>query len=164
MTDGIFFEVGPGSRPVANQQPVGIAAITDGTAFTLLLGERSHYDPNFDSFAAVGWQQTMGEYGYWTGSGGNLSLGDVTLSGYVPINYRLPFSYSGRAAASPPANSRTAFQYYADMRLCAFGSQHCGGANFAMADGSLHFLSDATSLPVLQALSTRAGGEVVFLP
>ena len=115
MTDGIFFEVGPGSRPVANRQPVGIAAITDGTAFTLLLGERSHYDPNFDSFAAVGWQQTMGEYGYWTGSGGNLSLGDVTLSGYVPINYRLPFSYSGRAR---PVHRRTRAPPFNTMPIC----------------------------------------------
>jgi hypothetical protein len=30
-----------------------------------------------------------------------------------------------------------------------------------MADGSVHFLSDGMSLPCLQALSTRAGGEVI---
>ncbi|MGA2069231.1 MAG: DUF1559 domain-containing protein [Thermoguttaceae bacterium] len=164
MADGIFFEVGPGSRPVPNQRSVGIEDITDGISQTLLFGERSHYDPNYDSFAAQGWQQTMGEYGYWTGSSGNLSLGDVTLSSFAPINYRLPFSYSSRAAADPPCNSSSDFVYYADLRLCAFGSRHSGGANFAMADGSVHFLGDGTSLDVLQALSTRAGGEPVSLP
>jgi prepilin-type N-terminal cleavage/methylation domain-containing protein/prepilin-type processing-associated H-X9-DG protein len=41
-----------------------------------------------------------------------------------------------------------------------FYSFHTGGANFALADGSVRFLSEATSLWTLAVLTTRAGGEV----
>jgi hypothetical protein len=164
MADGVFFETGQYSLPQPGQLPVRLLDITDGASKTLLLGERSHLDANFDSFAAQGWQQTMGEYGFWTGSGGHLALGDVTLSSYAPINYGVPMSYASRMSATPPANSAADFVYYSDLRLCAFGSNHPGGSVFAMADGSIQFLADSTDLATLRALSTRSGGELVTLP
>jgi len=48
-----------------------------------------------------------------------------------------------------------------DKRLGAYGSGHGSGANVVMADGSVHFLRQDISLTTLQALSTRAGGEVI---
>jgi prepilin-type processing-associated H-X9-DG protein/prepilin-type N-terminal cleavage/methylation domain-containing protein len=45
-----------------------------------------------------------------------------------------------------------------------FGSWHSGGANFVFCDGSVHFLPDTMSFPVLQALSSINGSEVVNLP
>lgn len=45
-----------------------------------------------------------------------------------------------------------------DMGVFSF---HPGGANVAMGDGSVRFLRESTSLAVLKALSTRAGGEAV---
>jgi len=44
-----------------------------------------------------------------------------------------------------------------------FWSSHPGGANFALADGSVHFLSYSAN-NVMPALATRAGGEAVSLP
>lgn len=164
--DGVFFEVGNNSRPVNGQATVSIDAITDGTSQTLLLGERSHDDPNFDSFTSNGWGkgQTLGEYGFWTGSCGNYALADATLSACAPLNYRVPNSYANRAAMSPPVKSSSAFTYYEDLRLCAFGSQHAGGANFAIADGAVRFLNDDIPQKTLLALSTRAGNEAVSSP
>jgi prepilin-type N-terminal cleavage/methylation domain-containing protein/prepilin-type processing-associated H-X9-DG protein len=43
----------------------------------------------------------------------------------------------------------------------SFRSNHSGGANFAFADGSVHFLKDSISAVAFRSLSTRAGGEVL---
>jgi prepilin-type N-terminal cleavage/methylation domain-containing protein/prepilin-type processing-associated H-X9-DG protein len=40
-------------------------------------------------------------------------------------------------------------------------SYHPGGTNMTFADGSVHFISESTSVLVLQQMTTRAGGEVV---
>ena len=91
-------------------------------------------------------------------------LAHVTLSSYSPINYRLPFDYEHRAGASPPAASASDFKYYIDLRVCAYGSNHPGGADLALADGSVGFFSETIPLMSLRALSTRQGGEVATTP
>ncbi|MBN2580085.1 MAG: DUF1559 domain-containing protein [Pirellulales bacterium] len=161
--DGIFFMTGPLSKPEPGQLPVRLAHVKDGASCTLFFGERSRWDPNYDTFAAQGWDWEFRNYGNWCGAS-PLVLSHVTLSGYSPINYRLPFSYEGRAGASPPANSAADFKYYIDLRTCAYGSRHPGGANIARCDGSVHFFSETISQTVLLALSTRAGGETEVTP
>ena len=162
--DGIFHTTGPASEPNPNQQPVRLRDVKDGASKTLLFGERNHSDPNYESFAAQGWADSLKTWGCWGPSAGRKAVGNVTMSASAPINYQLPFDMSGAASASPPANSGTAFEVYADMRLSAWGSKHPGGANFALADGSVRFVADDLPLDILQALSTRAGGEPVRLP
>jgi len=46
----------------------------------------------------------------------------------------------------------------------AFASDHPGGASFAFGDGHVAFLSENIDQYTYQALSTRAGGEVVAQP
>jgi prepilin-type N-terminal cleavage/methylation domain-containing protein/prepilin-type processing-associated H-X9-DG protein len=41
------------------------------------------------------------------------------------------------------------------------GSNHAGGVNACMADGSVRFFKDSISIPTWWAVGTRAGGEVV---
>jgi prepilin-type processing-associated H-X9-DG protein len=158
--DGIYTYTGPGSTAPGNTQ-VGIAAVTDGLSNTLFYGERNHFDPNYDTFAAAGltfFQQTMGMWGWWALSSGGYALSDVAMSTYAPINYKIPWSY---ANAPSGATNQTAFTTsYEYPRINSFGSLHPGGANFAMVDGSVRFLKDSISTTVFHALGTRAGGEV----
>jgi prepilin-type N-terminal cleavage/methylation domain-containing protein/prepilin-type processing-associated H-X9-DG protein len=45
-----------------------------------------------------------------------------------------------------------------------FYSNHTGGANFALADGSVRFVSDTAALGLVRGLGTIQGGEVLQLP
>jgi prepilin-type N-terminal cleavage/methylation domain-containing protein/prepilin-type processing-associated H-X9-DG protein len=134
--DGVFFI----------DSCVRIADITDGTSNTLLFGERFHRDPEADRRLPPG-SGPLGGLGKWAYVASVHVGGQVTLSAAVPINYGMPAD-GDWASAAPD-------------RICAFGSGHPGGANFALGDGSVRFLRASTSLPTLQALSTRCGGEVV---
>jgi prepilin-type N-terminal cleavage/methylation domain-containing protein/prepilin-type processing-associated H-X9-DG protein len=139
--DGILF----------GRSHVRIADVSDGTSNTLLLGERYHRDPEFDRIGVNTEYAPIRGLGLWA----FFFLGvpkQVLLGSLVPINYQVPPS----AAVGDP--------WTIENRLCAYGSGHPGGANFAFADGSVRFVSDQTSLTVLRALGTRAGGEVVDVP
>ena len=49
-------------------------------------------------------------------------------------------------------------------RTCGFKSMHEGGANFAMCDGSVHFISQYIDYRLYNGLGTIKGGEPVSLP
>jgi prepilin-type N-terminal cleavage/methylation domain-containing protein len=44
------------------------------------------------------------------------------------------------------------------------GSDHVGGAHFAMADGSVCFLSEDINIPIYMRLGAKADGEVALVP
>ena len=49
----------------------------------------------------------------------------------------------------------------ADNPEQSFSSYHPGGCHFLMADGSVHFISENIDQEILEALTTRAGGEPI---
>ena len=121
--DGIFHTTGPASEPSPNQAAVKPKDISKGLSHTLLFGERSHRDPNYKSFNDAGWGEFLDQWGWWGASTDRKMIGHVTMSGFVPINYQLPFSYANRAGQTPPADTYAGFQAtWVDMRICAFGS------------------------------------------
>jgi len=150
LDDGVFLVVNP-------TQAVRMADITDGTSSTILFGESYHRDPLWKTFS----DQCM-----WTAS---LSLDDigqmaawyfddaVARNASAEINWMLTPS----DVAGPFTAWSTQCRDLEYKRLGAYGSGHGGGANVVFADGSVRFLSENMSLEILQALSTRAGGEVI---
>ena len=157
--DGVFHTTGQASEPKNNQRPIRPQDITDGLTRTILFGERSHSDPDYKSFNDNGWGEPLDQQGWWGASTSRKMIGHVTMSAYAPINYQLPFSFAGRFNQNPSAGSFNDFQYYVDLRICAYGSEHPQGANFCFADGSTRFLTSQTDMTVLRALSTRAAAE-----
>lgn len=159
--DGMFHTTGEASEPQHFQRAVLPSQVRDGLSNTILFGERSHRDANYQTFNDAGWGEPLREWGWWGASTSRKMIGHVTMSAYAPLNYRLPFAYEQRSGKTPAADSFAQFQHYVDLRMCAYGSEHQGGVNLAFADGSLRFTSDEIAQDTLLAISTRAGGEVV---
>jgi prepilin-type processing-associated H-X9-DG protein len=132
-----------------------MAMVADGASGTLLFGERSHEDAEFDRLTLEldPAFHPLASWGAWCSASHEFgSQADVLLGSIVPINYRV----------APSAG--TDDWDMIDSRLSAFGSEHPGGANFALVDGSARFIAENLPLEKLQALSTRAGEEVARAP
>jgi prepilin-type N-terminal cleavage/methylation domain-containing protein/prepilin-type processing-associated H-X9-DG protein len=82
-----------------------------------------------------------GFWGYFNGATGTCA---------IPLNYKKP--------------DGTLWPRSDWGRNYSFHSYHPGGANFALADGSVTFVPDNIDIAVYRGLATRSGGESVTLP
>jgi len=158
---------------------VTLVGITDGTSNTLMIGERPYISPGQGSTYSNGtygpgtWQ---GFASYWNGCGpsysppmgywiysGNISrdtVSGVNNTTTVISNNLLnascgagPFVY-GKGPNNP--QNECSFNYIYSM--------HTGGSNFAMADGTVHFIAYSAGTATMSALATYAGSETVTVP
>ncbi len=79
------------------------------------------------------------------------TMGAVWSYGYIYTN--------GSTSSKLNANKRDG----SSPSYGAFRSEHKGGAQFLMTDGSVHFISENIDFDLYQDLSTRDGGEVATL-
>jgi prepilin-type N-terminal cleavage/methylation domain-containing protein/prepilin-type processing-associated H-X9-DG protein len=115
---------------------VGIRDITDGTSNTIAVGELSWQGYPF--YRA--WHRGL----HWFNNGLSLS---TTKTHKFPINI----------AVNNPSFTLLYNQG-------GYGSQHAGGTNIGLADGSVRFLADSIQLELYLALCSRDGGEIAPVP
>jgi prepilin-type processing-associated H-X9-DG protein len=130
---------------------VRLTDVTDGTATTILFGERHSSEPLWGRFYRG--SPPYNDFASW----GMWDTDATWRAAAVEINWRLP----AWVADDPPPVSSRPWIDLEDKRWSAYGSGHGGGAHLGFADGSVRFARDGLPLATLQALSTRAGGEVV---
>ena len=110
---------------------VRVADIRDGTSNTFTVGELS-----WEAGIHHTWPEGLSDGWSHTAMSKNVAY---------PLN-----SYAfNRGAGAVLAND------------LSFGSMHPGGAQFALGDGSVHFVSENVTLDILKGLASRAGHEPV---
>ncbi|HJZ53533.1 MAG TPA: DUF1559 domain-containing protein [Gemmataceae bacterium] len=156
---GMFARTATGNNE--NNLTVRVRDVTDGTSNTLFIGETL---PEVCEF-----QRFIGTTGTGWPEGGNSITQGQTIQ---PINYKieaLPLSVAAYnqscAAGSPCCPTGNAARCMANWHVTwGFKSNHPGGANFAFADGSIHFLRDSIDHRTYQYLGHRADNQPVTIP
>jgi prepilin-type N-terminal cleavage/methylation domain-containing protein/prepilin-type processing-associated H-X9-DG protein len=128
----------------------------DGLSNTLFVGETSRYRNEPSSIFNV-WDQ-----GDWFGDGLSANSSRPQGIAYAVPTINAPASLDDVSPIIDP----DPFSWWQKPQALLYGqfgfrSQHPGGANFVMADGSIKFLKSTISMPIYRALSTRSGKEVV---
>jgi prepilin-type N-terminal cleavage/methylation domain-containing protein/prepilin-type processing-associated H-X9-DG protein len=132
----------------SNGKSLGLRDVTDGTSNTLLAGESS---PNMNG--SLMWANGDGTY----------------ASTVVPLNWRSDLKDGAIDPSDGSVCSLGQLNNFTGGLHCwrnqtvnyAFKSYHPGGVNFAMTDGSVRFLKQTINPRTLNALATRAKGEVI---
>ncbi len=150
---GIAGAVSPGSGMgfsgvLGNSPGCRLTDITDGTSQTLMAGER----PPPDSLQAGWWYPAF--FGYGPGLRGPNNT--VILGSGVIFPTEDPCAGGVRGTFSPGRTDNPCDRFH-------LWSLHPRGANFLFADGSARFLTYDVE-PLMVALASRNGGEVVDLP
>jgi prepilin-type N-terminal cleavage/methylation domain-containing protein/prepilin-type processing-associated H-X9-DG protein len=141
---------GPGGAPLSQMgAPETFAAITDGLSNTLMVGEwttkpnvkiPSGHDSSGDlaSHRATFWAYTYASYNESSIS---------TQSRILNNDYVKCIQTAGDGGDNPCKRS--------------FGSNHTGGTNFVLCDGSVRFIRYSIDINTLAAMATIAGNEVI---
>jgi prepilin-type processing-associated H-X9-DG protein len=144
---------------------VGLAGVTDGLSNTIFVGENSNHlrDVNnrpITSGSTRGFLSHETIYGWTMGAAhGTQTSANWTGDGrhFNCISVRYMINQSGFATGSAGSGAQ-GVNNDAGVNF-PLNSGHSGGVNVLLGDGSVRFMRDTTSLLVLSAFCTKAGGE-----
>ena len=134
--------------PMLINDKVKFRDLTDGLTNCLILGEQSGRDEGM-----YYGDRRNGYHGGWHGTGDTRNTAQFVTgigSGITPIQYPLNSTCADFWACQVP---------YLNSNI--LNSEHVGGVQFALADGSVRFLSDSTDLDTLKQLAMKSDGQVV---
>ncbi len=158
-TDVLYDKISNGAfqlERTVNKASVGgnrmhIQEITDGLSNTIFIGEEYFQLKPSYTVAELDLQGVSRRKAVWEFGSDSIDcqygMNEAFGSTGVPINLRSP---------GPNVNSGAELEAY----IASFGSQHPGGANFLMGDGSVRFIKQTVAPAVYAGLGTRGGGEV----
>ena len=140
---------------------VTMIQITDGTSNTICLGEWATYLNK--STTTVDWRSP---HGWAMGNGGAMNTnqppnfnpgGDIRTFNCMTIRYNVNQVNGWADDCQTGVCSNTGAN--SPLR-----SEHTGGVNVAMCDGTVRFLPDSTTIDIVARLATRDDGQPVTLP
>jgi prepilin-type processing-associated H-X9-DG protein len=147
-----------------------IASITDGTSNTMLVGEQSAMLVDTSNQPRQQWL-AGGLYGWTMGFGGG-GTGGSTLGTSDNRHFNcttIRYAINDKKGAAVNANngwpdSKGSNGVGSDLGCNSpLTSNHTGGVNVALGDGSVRFLRDSTPLTVLGPLCVKDDGQVFTL-
>lgn len=172
----------------ANTGPVGLESIRDGTSNTALFSERlvgitqnaflptvsspdklrGYYDIPGPAADTGNPQNAINFLGQCKALPGTTQAGNSELFGFAwvmgyYIHGNNAYNHWGPPNSLPCHNQtqESGQVWEASNGIAPPTSNHSGGVNMAMTDGSVRFIKDTVSLPTWWAIGTRAGAETV---
>ena len=140
-----------------NTWAYSMAAVTDGTSNTILLGEAS---ANKNTSLQTAYGLAAATFPIWAGGNPNFA-GQGRQHNYFRLADANCLPNSQNAATTNLAGGGYGTGQAMDR---AFNSQHSGGINVLLCDGSVRFVTNSIDPVAYQAAGTRNGGEVATLP
>jgi prepilin-type N-terminal cleavage/methylation domain-containing protein/prepilin-type processing-associated H-X9-DG protein len=136
-----------------------------GAAYNAVNPTATHGGFSLQGVLGVNTQVRMGQIS--DGTSNTLMVGEIS---WTNANCYRPWTRGWDGAASATAKNVvsginvTPYNGSNNFNDVSFGSQHTGGANFLLGDGSVRFLMDSIDMNVYLSAASRDGGESLNLP